>query len=116
MVGFILIAIVATGEGKMDDTIYRQTAIKALNTEIIKRRLLDDVNDGMLDEFDTESILRKVPSAERHGRWIEFDDAYNRISGRCSVCGWESHLYEDDVVGMPYCPNCGAKMDGEQNG
>lgn len=66
MVGFILIAIVATGERKMDDTIYRQTAIKALNTEIIKRRLLDDVNDGMLDEFDTESILRALPSADAH--------------------------------------------------
>ena len=46
------------------DTISRSAAIKALNTEIIKRRLLDDVNDGMLDEFDTESILRRLPSAQ----------------------------------------------------
>lgn len=46
------------------DTIYRQAAIDALNKEIIKRRLLDDVNDGMLDEFDTEDILRKLPSAQ----------------------------------------------------
>ena len=62
-----------------------------------------------------QKSINELPSAERHGRWIEFDDAYNRISGRCSVCGWESHLYEDDVVGMPYCPNCGTRMDGEQN-
>lgn len=48
----------------MDDTISRQAAIKALNTEIIKRRLLDDVNDGMLDEFDTESILKALPPAQ----------------------------------------------------
>lgn len=48
----------------MNDTISRQAAIKALNTEIIKRRLLDDVNDGMLDEFDTESILKALPSAQ----------------------------------------------------
>ncbi len=47
-----------------DDTISRQEAIKALNTEIIKRRLLDDVNDGMLDEFDTESILRALPPTQ----------------------------------------------------
>jgi len=51
----------------------------------------------------------------RHGRWIEVDDAYNRISGRCSNCGWKAHLYEDDVVGMPYCPNCGARMDEGDN-
>ena len=57
--------------------------------------------------------LNKVPTVEaepvRHGHWIDADDT--RISGKCSVCGWEAHLYEDDVVGMPYCPNCGAKMD-----
>lgn len=47
------------------------------------------------------------------GKWREIDDAYNRISGRCSVCGWESHMYEDDVVGMNYCPNCGAWMEGQ---
>ena len=50
------------------DTIYRQAAIDALNKEIIKRRLLDDVNDGMLDEFDTEDILRKLPSAQPEKR------------------------------------------------
>jgi hypothetical protein len=46
------------------DCISRRTAIDALYTEIIKRRLMDDVNDGMLDEFDTESILRKLPPAQ----------------------------------------------------
>ena len=51
-------------ENGMDDMISRQEAIKALNTEIIKRRLLDDVNDGMLDEFDTESILKALPPAQ----------------------------------------------------
>jgi len=50
------------------------------------------------------------------GKWIEVDDAYNRIRGRCSVCGWEAHMYEDDVVGMNYCPNCAADMRGGQNG
>ena len=54
----------------------------------------------------------------RHGRWIDkgyITTAYGSIdTGCCSVCG---------VVDVPiepyddYCPNCGAKMDGdEQNG
>lgn len=48
----------------MDDTISRRAAIKVLHDEIIKRRIYGDVNDGMLDEFDTESILRALPSAQ----------------------------------------------------
>ena len=60
-------------ENGMDDTISRQEAIKALNTEIIKRRLLDDVNDGMLDEFDTESILKALPPAQPN-----LSEAYNK--------------------------------------
>lgn len=57
--------------------------------------------------------IRKIVEKEwrkeqPQGNWIEVDDA--TISCVCSVCSWESHLYEDDVYGMPYCPNCGAKM------
>lgn len=73
--------------------------------------------DGGIDINDFDEKLASMPAADvapaRHGEWIEVDDAYNRISGKCSVCGWEAHLYEDDVVGMPYCPNCGAKNGGE---
>lgn len=62
--------------------------------------------------------LLGIPPADVHevkrGTWIKIDDAYNRIAGRCSACGWEAHLYEDDVVGMPFCPNCGAYMKGKE--
>lgn len=56
---------------------------------------------------------RRTQSNEpvKHGKWIVPDDTV--IACICSVCGWESNLYEDDVMGMPYCPNCGAKMDSE---
>ena len=56
-------------------------------------------------------ILNKVPAVDRpQGKWIEVDDSL--ISCKCSVCGWEAHKYEDDVYGMPYCPNCGSPMKG----
>lgn len=49
----------------------------------------------------------------KHGRWIhDYDDVL--ISGACSVCGWHSIIMETDVADMPYCPNCGAKMDAEE--
>ena len=68
----------------------------------------DDICE-MIQNFQTIELERKK------GEWIVVDDAYNRISGKCSVCGWEAHMYEDDVVGMDYCPNCGADMRGGQN-
>lgn len=62
---------------------------------------------------DAVYMIKTAPTIEperKKGKWIEIEDFYNRISGRCSVCGWESHMYDDDVVGMEYCPNCGARM------
>lgn len=58
-------------------------------------------------------MVADAPTIEERktGKWIEVEDFYNRISGRCSVCGWEAHMYEDDVVGMDYCPNCGSRLD-----
>lgn len=47
-----------------------------------------------------------------HGTWIEINDV--SVAGKCSVCDWHAFLYEDDVVGMNYCPNCGAYMKGER--
>lgn len=59
-----------------------------------------------------EEFLQWFNSEEQKtGKWIEVDDFYNRIRGRCSECGLESHMYEDDVVGMDYCPNCGARLE-----
>lgn len=62
-----------------------------------------------------EQVIKDSPTVtpkRKTGKWIAIDDADDsiRISGKCSACGWEAHLYEDDVAGMDYCPNCGAKM------
>ena len=56
----------------------------------------------------------------RRGRWIEEYSA-NHFQAKCSACG-ESTLYgitydlEGNAYYMNYCPNCGAKMECEQNG
>lgn len=66
------------------DTIYRQDAINALHTEIVKRRISEDVNDdGSLDEFDTEDILRKLPLADVQPmvRWISCSDRLPNCNG-----------------------------------
>ncbi len=46
----------------------------------------------------------------KHGRWIVHDDELLGVTKECSVCHIEGCL--DGY----YCPNCGARMDGEGNG
>ena len=61
--------------------------------------------------FIINNLIDKQPTVEpRKGKWIENEDEEDTVVGRCSNCGWESYRYEDDVFGMPYCPNCGASM------
>ncbi len=71
---------------------------------------------GVLNEFMKqyrESVLRIVdeqPSVDAvgvvHGRWLP-----HWGNTECSVCGYITYL-----CGANYCPNCGAKMDGDGNG
>lgn len=73
------------------------------------------------NDYAIKDIIRHIPAADvapvRHGRWYSRGGRF-----RCSVCdnkaflkdiggtgGW-SHEYEQQK--SPYCPNCGAKMDG----
>ena len=45
--------------------IYAEDAIEALHDEIVRRRIDEDTNDdGALDEFDTEAIIKDLPSAQ----------------------------------------------------
>ena len=75
-------------------------------------------------EIKITNVIERIedfPTADvapvRHGRWYSRGGRF-----RCSVCdnkaflkdiggtgGW-SHEYEQQK--SPYCPNCGAKMDG----
>lgn len=114
----------------MSDLIDRQAAIEALDE--IRHALLEiDIPSPTVPEYvehheqiqyvwklldKKQKELYVLPAAQperKRGHWIKVDD--DLIIGKCSVCGWESHLYEDDVVGMDYCPNCGARLDGEQD-
>lgn len=63
-----------------------------------------------------EIEIKKLPTIDAvpvvHGRWEEADDGDGKV---CSTCGED---FCDIVMGCnvhewKYCPNCGAKMDGE---
>lgn len=46
-----------------------------------------------------------------HGRWTEAEDGDGAV---CSVCGEDFCNVYLEVERFLYCPNCGAKMDGER--
>lgn len=76
----------------MDDLISRAVAIRALASS----------NGDYLDAWER---LERLPAVDAvpvvHGRWID---------AVCSECG--QYVYSGDA--RNYCPNCGAKMDGER--
>lgn len=68
----------------------------------------------LCEECHAYNAYRLIVSAEpaadaepvRHARWIAQDDTFTRFM--CSDCKAKNYDGSDN-----YCPNCGAKMDGD---
>ena len=58
---------------------------------------------------EAREAIKNAPAADvapvRHGRWIDSSNGW-----MCSECE------QDNTYDKPYCPNCGAKMDGKEDG
>ena len=81
----------------INDLISRQAAIDALNTEIVKRRMDEEINDdGTLDEFDTVSILRKLPTADVV-EVVRCKDCIYNFGGNCDAI---RETLEGDLIGV----------------
>ena len=94
-------------------------------TEYIERKAIRDaLYDADAITMSGVKILNQFPVADvapvRHGRWISLTDCSN-AGVYCSVC--QKKVYKEDYaicnrknkLRSDYCPNCGAKMDGELN-
>ncbi len=71
--------------------------------------------------FEVQKVYKedidKIPTVDAvevvHGRW-EIDKSFMPFISTCSECG---AIYDiDGAFDWYYCPNCGAKMDGDGNG
>jgi len=76
---------------------------------------VETILNQFIDDIDHAPTVDAVPV--RRGKWKHKKDLKQFF---CDQCG-EPSLTEDDVYfyGMEFpnfCPNCGAKMDGEENG
>ena len=91
----------------MPEYIKRETAIK---------RVMETKWESGSDGAAAMEIVAATPAADVapvvHGRWI-----YKGEYAVCTECGGRSGTQYDGVEPIPlmtqFCPNCGAKMDGE---
>lgn len=100
----------------MAEYIEREALYKILENWRDAHADVDDADGcGLLEDVMCEVKAQTAADVVEvvHGRWIDFSEKH-AFSEECSVCGcgvmWditgELHRYN-------YCPNCGARMDGE---
>ena len=87
--------------------------------------LMDDVEmDGALYAClgavdDVRFLVDSQPTVDAvevvHGKWEMGVDEGDYDYGTCSVCGYNEYNAFCCLLPHNYCPNCGAKMDGDEN-
>ena len=82
--------------------------------------LLDRGIEGVQTDDYAEflQIIEDAPTVDavpvRHGRWIPVTNG--RGGSECNQCRGYAPSYQSGAeYNSPYCPNCGAKMDGGVN-
>ena len=71
------------------------------------------ISNGEYCGYCTEDVrLNSIPTAKvaevRHGRWVNTNKEIEQMC-KCSECGYPVSYFWSRT---PYCPNCGARMDG----
>ena len=102
----------------MDEYIRRENAMNVFNRAVQAVGILDadDIKTvfGMLSPADAAPVV--------HGKWIDHDgnkvqlNEHGETCGTCfcSRCGEWLVASDEYAVKGYFCPNCGAKMDGEE--
>ena len=105
----------------MKEYIERAVAVKKFENY---RRDCEEENDERAAQIfeDCISELMAIPAADvaevRHGRWVNPHWRNSDFACNCSACGVEAihREYRWHERGIyPICPNCGARMDKEDN-
>lgn len=103
----------------MTDYIRREDALRAVQRQRGANR--SPAQNEMLNRIKTDII--RAPAADVapvvHGKWVH--SRYDRSSGqfdvvKCSRCGIEAYAMAYHVRDGNYCPRCGARMDGGNEG
>ena len=94
-------------------------------TDYIRREAAMEITTRTCGDYAAAfAEIRKLPAADVapvvHGKWLRVDDDWNSLTTiQCPICSEEWCFETDDDVSLlnyKYCPNCGAKMDGGNEG
>jgi hypothetical protein len=110
----------------MNEYISREKAIETIqyrvcqghgNKELICKRGSCAYCGIMEIMSDISSIEAADVQPVKHGKWLPSDSYITTAYGtlhcdKCSECG--ADVIEGDDYDNDFCPNCGARMDGEQ--
>lgn len=89
---------------------------KYINATLLKAEFTGNFIDTSYSSEFIKAIIDGQPAADvqevKHGRWISNDLGGYKWAYYCSECGWvDGYPFNDR---HKYCPNCGAKMDGDE--
>jgi len=112
----------------MAEYIEREAAIKLVEEDkveitptllaVVGTYTAEQAFDGINQTCDRHiEAIKELPAADVvpvvHGQWVKTVGENGVTSAcRCSECGFEDNRYSL----FNYCPNCGARMDGGNNG
>ena len=84
------------------------------NTIVPKNRISEAYLLGAKDVFKYIDLMPTVDAVPvKHGKWMLYYDIEQGRALRCSEC--KMVFWVGDGREGNFCPNCGAKMDGEAN-
>lgn len=101
------------------ETMNKELAIECIKTQ---RQFVDDMTR---EAFDMAiDLIKENVAPVRHGMWVDVDrmqmhDLHGVLtwgnSFKCTECQFKTFAVEGHMAQYHYCPNCGARMDGEKN-
>lgn len=106
----------------MSKLIERDAAVEVLNQLVRERFSLADGFQFYIDALkDVELNVMALPTVDavpvRHGRWIRVysrPGVFKYLGWTCDQCGQRTGN-EYAPQWYKFCPNCGARMDGEHD-
>ena len=83
------------------------------NEVCYRREVCNDIEEQIKELGCMDFIARADVQEIKRGEWkLCYEDWRMQIAGdECSACGFQ--LYGTCISHYHYCPNCGAKMDGD---
>lgn len=90
------------------DAIINKLNKKIINPETV---FINTVLKGLIERTET---IKAEPV--KHGRWIERTDSLLETYYTCTNCNEDFYMECGSPIdnGYIFCPNCGAKMDAEE--